>query len=242
MKYYMKKYSSLLKYYIKENSEEVKSGLIAFLITFITFMFLNISFKPEPLDVIICEDGECSSIKAEKIIIQNTKEVDDEFIDSVKKVLDEPLIESSTHKTFLDSMDKCIDYVYLSVSPEHQLPKKLVLAQAILESAWGKSRFANEGNNLFGIRTFDKSTDYLLPITWDPNKWPGWGVKVYESKCASVRDYVRIINEVWAYEELREARKSNPNITAIELASYLDKFSTNPNYENLVVRIIETKL
>ena len=106
MKYYIKKYSSLLKYYIKENSEEVKSGLIAFLITFITFMFLNISFKPEPLDVIICEDGECSSIKAEKIIIQNTKEVDDEFIDSVKKVLDEPLIESSTHKTFLDSMSR----------------------------------------------------------------------------------------------------------------------------------------
>ena len=244
MIYYIKKYSSLLAYYINEHNEAVKTGLIAFIITLLTYMFLNISFKDnKSLDVILCENGECSPIQADKIIIQNTNEkVDEDFIEDVKKVLEEPIIESSTHQTFLDTMNKCIDYVYLSVSPEHQLPRKLILAQAILESAWGTSRFANEGNNLFGIRTFDKSREHLLPITWDQNKWPGWGVKVYESKCASVRDYVRIINEVWAYEELREARKENPDITAVELAMYLDKFSTNPNYEKLVVRIIETKL
>lgn len=245
MKYYIKKYSTLLAYYVRDHNESFKSGLIAFLITIVTYMFLNASFKStEPLDVIICEEGLCSTKQVDKVIINvvEKKETDQKFIEDIQKVLEEPIVESSTHEIFLDTMNKCIDYVYLSVSPERQLPRKLILAQAILESAWGTSRFANEGKNLFGIRTFDKSTDYLLPITWDQNKWPGWGVKVYNTKCESVRDYVRIINEVWAYEELREARKSNPNITAIELASYLDKFSTNPNYEKLVVRIIETKL
>jgi len=227
MIYYIKKYSSLLAYYIREYREEVKTGLIAFVITVLTYSFLNYSYKTveeiEPVEIEI-------------------PEVDQEFIDDIRGALEEPDIFSDTNEQFIASLDACIDYVYLSVSPERQLPRKLILAQAILESAWGKSRFANEGNNLFGIRTFDKSQEHLLPITWDPNEWPGWGVKVYESKCASVRDYVRIINEVWAYEELREARKQNPDITAVELAMYLDKFSTNPNYENLVVRIIETKL
>ena len=227
MIYYIKKYLLLLLYYIREYREEVKTGLIAFVITILTYSFLNYSYKTveeiEPVEIEI-------------------PEVDQDFIDDIRGALEEPDIISDTNEQFIASLDTCIDYVYLSVSPERQLPRKLILAQAILESAWGKSRFANEGNNLFGIRTFDKSQEHLLPITWDPNKWPGWGVKVYESKCASVRDYVRIINEVWAYEELREARKQNPDITAVELAMYLDKFSTNPNYEKLVVRIIETKL
>ena len=227
MIYYIKKYSSLLAYYIQEYREEVKTGLIAFVITVLTYSFLNYSYKT-------VEEIEPVEIEIPK--------VDQEFIDDIRGALEEPDIISDTNKQFIASLDACIDYVYLSVSPERQLPRKLIIAQAILESAWGKSRFANEGNNLFGIRTFDKSQEHLLPITWDPNKWPGWGVKVYESKCASVRDYVRIINEVWAYEELREARKENPDITAVELAMYLDKFSTNPNYEKLVVRIIETKL
>ena len=230
MKYYIKKYLSLLAYYIREYREEVRTGLIAFVITILTYSFLNYSYN------------NVEEIEPVEIEILEVPEVDQDFIDDIRGALEEPDIISDTNEQFIASLDICIDYVYLSVSPERQLPRKLILAQAILESAWGKSRFANEGNNLFGIRTFDKSQEHLLPITWDPNKWPGWGVKVYESKCASVRDYVRIINEVWAYEELREARKSNPNITAIELASYLDKFSTNPNYENLVVRIIETKL
>ena len=227
MNYYIKKYLLLLLYYIREYREEVKTGLIAFVITILTYSFLNYSYKTveeiEPVEIEI-------------------PEVDQDFIDDIRGALEEPDIISDTNEQFIASLDTCIDYVYLSVSPERQLPRKLILAQAILESAWGTSRFANEGNNLFGIRTFDKSQEHLLPITWDSNEWPGWGVKVYESKCASVRDYVRIINEVWAYEELREARKENPDITAVELAMYLDKFSTNPNYEKLVVRIIETKL
>ena len=227
MIYYIKKYSSLLAYYIREYREEVKTGLIAFVITVLTYSFLNYSYKTveeiEPVEIEI-------------------PEVDQEFIDDIRGALEEPDIISDTNEQFIASLDTCIDYVYLSVSPERQLPRKLIIAQAILESAWGKSRFANEGNNLFGIRTFDKSREHLLPITWDQNKWPGWGVKVYESKCASVRDYVRIINEVWAYEELRAVRASNPNADGLVLADYLFRFSTNPAYGDLIKTVIKRDL
>lgn len=55
MIYYIKKYSSLLAYYIQEYREEVKTGLIAFVITVLTYSFLNYSYKTveeiEPVEI-----------------------------------------------------------------------------------------------------------------------------------------------------------------------------------------------
>ena len=205
--------------------QNITSGLIAVVITFITFYFLNYSYNTV---------DEITPIKLE------TPKVDQDFIDDVRGVLEEPDIVSGTNEQFIASLDSCIDYVYKSVSEDYRLPKEMIVAQAVLESGWGQSRFANEANNLFGIRTFDKSDNWMLPES--KKDWTGWGVKVYSSKCASVRDYVRIINEVWAYEELRLARAENPNITAEELSIHLYRFSTNPKYTKLVINIIKTKL
>ena len=224
MKYYIKKYSSLLAYYIRDYREEVKTGLIAFVITILTYSFLNYSYN------------NVEEIEPVEIEILEVPEVDQDFIDDIRGALEEPDIVSDTNERFIASLDTCIDYVYLSVSPERQLPRKLILAQAILESAWGKSRFANEGNNLFGIRTWNKDVPYLLPIPW--TEWPGWGVKMYSSKCESVVDYLHILNNVHAFEELRMAR-ANGVKDALELANYLDKYASKPTYVELVKEIIQ---
>jgi len=205
--------------------QNLTSALIAVILTTITFYSLNYSYKNvevvEPIEI-------------------ETPTVDDGFIEDIRSVLEEPDINANTNKEFVMSLNSCIDHVYQSISEDYQLPKEMIVAQAVLESGWGQSRFANEANNLFGIRTFDKSDNWMLPET--KKDWTGWGVKVYSSKCASVRDYVRIINEVWAYEELRMARANNPNITAEELSLHLYRFSTNPKYTKLVINIIKTKL
>ena len=138
---------------------------------------------------------------------------------------------------FVYSLSNCIDNIYLDVPREQRIPKALIIAQAALETGWGTSRFANEGNNLFGIRTFNEDEEWLLPITWDQTKWIGWGVKVYDTKCDSVRDYVRIINEVWAYESLREARDNGAD--AYELADHLTKYASKPTYTKLVKQLIK---
>ena len=150
-----------------------------------------------------------------------------------------PQIDTSSKDNFVQSLNGCINYLYQNIEPEYQIPNELIIAQAVIETGWGTSRFANEGNNLFGIRTWNKEVPYLLPIPW--TKWPGWGVKMYSSKCESVVDYLHILNNVHAFEELRTARANGVN-DALELANYLDKYASKPTYVELVKEIIQYNL
>jgi len=157
----------------------------------------------------------------------------------VEKTYHLPDIDTSSKDVFVQSLNGCINYLYQNIEPEYQIPNELIIAQAVIETGWGKSRFANEGNNLFGIRTWNKDVPYLLPIPW--TEWPGWGVKMYSSKCESVVDYLHILNNVHAFKELREARANGVN-DALELANYLDKYASKPTYVELVKEIIQYNL
>ena len=53
-------------------------------------------------------------------------------------------------------------------------------------------------------------------------------------------DYVRIINELWAYEELRKVRDNNGDV--FEMADELNNYAKNPNYTVLVKAIIKHNL
>ncbi|HHK60754.1 MAG TPA: hypothetical protein ENJ73_03385, partial [Desulfobacterales bacterium] len=66
------------------------------------------------------------------------------------------------------------------------LPPSLILAQGAIESSWGTSRFAQEGNNLFGVWTW--SADGIIPIRRDPDK--NHRVARYRSILDSVRAYL----------------------------------------------------
>ena len=148
-----------------------------------------------------------------------------------------PVIQTESKDEFVYSLNECINYLYANeISIENRVPKELIVAQAAIETGWGQSRFANEGNNLFGIRTWNKDEPYLLPIPW--TEWPGWGVKVYETRCDSVRDYLRILNEVFAFSDFREAR-ANGEDDALVLADHLSLYASNQNYTELVKKVIK---
>ena len=148
-----------------------------------------------------------------------------------------PVIQTETKDEFVYSLNECIDYLYANEVPlENRVPRELIIAQAAIETGWGKSRFANEGNNLFGIRTWNIDEEHLLPIPW--TEWPGWGVKVYETRCDSVRDYLRILNEVFAFTEFRAARDSGVD-DGLVLAEYLTQYASNQNYVELVKKVIK---
>jgi len=176
-----------------------------------------------------CTDDGCKEF-TEQVELITYQEIED-----FPNVL--PVINTDTKSQFVYTLSKCIDKIYETTDISKRIPKELIIAQAALETGWGKSRFANEGNNLFGIRTFNKDGEWLLPITWDQNKWIGWGVKVYDTKCDSVRDYVRILNEVWAYEDFREVRQNGGNV--YQLADTLTKYASKPTYTKLVKNIIK---
>ena len=166
----------------------------------------------------------------------------DETIETINEIVEDieitPIVYTDTKDEFVYSLNHCITYLYQYIPEEKQIPRELIIAQAALETGWGESRFANEANNLFGIRTWNKDEPYLLPIPW--KKWPGWGVRVYETKCQSVAAYIDIINEVYAYEEFREVRKEGG--TVFEMADTLTKYASKENYTDLVKEVIRKNI
>ena len=149
-----------------------------------------------------------------------------------------PQIVTKDKGAFVNSMHQCIDRIYYNQPESRHFPKELIIAQAILESSWGTSRFANEANNLFGIRTWNEDTPHVKPYTHD-GVWFGWGVKAYNYKCDSGKDVIRILNDLRYYESLREERDKGSDATI--LAYHLESFSTNPKYGDLLNDIIRSE-
>jgi Bax protein len=85
------------------------------------------------------------------------------------------------------------------------VPRKLVLAQAAVESDWGKSRFAKEGNSYFGIRCNTAGCG-MAPKKVSDNSFY---VKSYPSPIDGVRDYMRLLNSSRYYKDFRELRIVN---------------------------------
>ena len=165
------------------------------------------------------------NLKLDQFYMQKIKEMD----------LREPEFTYNNDIQFVRAMHKCINYINFSLPKNSRVPYEMIIGQAALESGWGTSRFAKEANNLFGIRTWTKETPHLLPVGIE--QWPGWGVRVFPSKCDSVKEYVRLLNEHPAYEDFRELRlKTNDPIALIKT---LDKFSTTPDYDKRVIRMIK---
>ena len=124
------------------------------------------------------------------------------------------------------------------------VPISLVLAQAAAESGWGTSRFALEGNALFGVRTWDlEGTPHMKALG---NMEADWGVKKYTSKCQSVKDMIRILNTHPAYEKFREARAEQLDDGKWDyrkLLSGMTAWSTNPDYKEIIIQtIVDNKL
>ena len=146
-----------------------------------------------------------------------------------------------TKKEFIKELGYCVDYINFTTPVDKRVPIEMLVGQAVLESGWGNSRFAVQGNNLFGIRTWTESTPHLLPQGIE--KWPGWGVRAFASKCDSVKEYVRLLNEHNAYKEFREMRSlmlsKNQQLDSFKLIKTLDKFSTTKDYDQRVIRMIK---
>jgi len=173
--------------------------------------------------------------KLDKFYVNKMSELDKYYVDKIEEMdFQEPEFTYINDTQFVRATHKCIDYINLTTPKHLRVPYEMILGQAALESGWGTSRFAKEANNLFGIKTWDKKVPHLFPQ--GINKWPGWGVRVFASKCDSVKEYIRLLNEHPAYEDFRKLRlKTND---PIKLIKTLDKFSTTTDYDKRVIKVI----
>ena len=58
-----------------------------------------------------------------------------------------------------------------------RIPIEIIVGQASLESDWGRSRFAIQGNNLYGMREYDLTEPHIKPLK---NLDANFGLKVYQ--------------------------------------------------------------
>ena len=121
-----------------------------------------------------------------------------------------------------------------------EVPVSLAIAQAAKETGWGTSRFAQEGNALFGQWTY--SGDGIKPAGSDSEDTH----KVMKFKIlkASVRAYQRNLNTHKSYREFRKVRAIQRDVfgtlNSIELVNYLDKYAeTGKEYIKILKKIIE---
>jgi len=114
-----------------------------------------------------------------------------------------PEMDYTNNEEFIENVTACALHLNSTEDEGNRVPVDLVIAQAIHESEWGRSRFAVEGNNLMGIRTFDPSDNQMKPLNI-PNA--SWGLRIFETKCESISYYIDLLNNLHHYSEFREER------------------------------------
>ena len=156
--------------------------------------------------------------------------------------LNEPAFEYNNDVQFVEAVRKCVDWVNFETPSNERVPMEMIVAMAALESGWGTSRFAMEGNNLFGIRTYDKEVPHML--LEGRTKWKGWGVRVFTTKCQGVKFFVDLLNNHHAYEDFRNTRWKmitlGRDLDPITLVDTLTAYSTTPDYTERVMYIIKS--
>jgi len=120
------------------------------------------------------------------------------------------------------------------------VPVSIALAQAANESGWGTSRFALEGNALFGQWTWSKKG--ISPKNKDPNQ--SHKILQFQILKASVRAYKNNLNTHNAYREFREVRaklrQENKQIIGLDLTQYIKNYAAiGEKYVAIIEGIIE---
>ena len=120
------------------------------------------------------------------------------------------------------------------------IPVSIAIAQAANESGWGTSRFALEGNALFGQWTWSKKG--ITPKNKDPNQ--SHKILQFQILKASVRAYKNNLNTHNAYKEFREVRaqlrEEGKKIIGLDLTRYLKNYAAiGEKYVRILEDIIE---
>ncbi len=121
-----------------------------------------------------------------------------------------------------------------------EIPVSLAIAQAAKETGWGTSRFAQEGNALFGQWTW--SGKGLKPK--DADKDQGHKVMRFNVLQASVRAYQRNLNTHSSYKDFRKARARlrdlGKDLDSLILVQYLDEYAEiGDKYVEVLQKIIK---
>lgn len=123
---------------------------------------------------------------------------------------------------------------------EYKILPSLTIAQAILESGWGKSDLTLKANNLFGIKAFsdwDGEVYKIKTLEYDENNNPFYetcNFKKYANWNDSILDHSKFLNKE-RYKNVIGETNYKIACNAVKEAGY----ATDPNYPNKLIKLIE---
>ena len=149
--------------------------------------------------------------------------------DLEKQWLRQKLLEYKVKKGNMDELVERVDII----------PTSIALAQAAKESGWGTSRFALEGNAIFGQWTW--SGNGIAPLDRESNK--NHKILKFPILRASVKAYQNNLNTHKSYSSFRNKRmtmrEKNRNIKGLELTETLKNYAqTGSEYTKILNQII----
>ncbi|MBS9776203.1 MAG: glucosaminidase domain-containing protein [Fusobacterium sp.] len=153
-------------------------------------------------------------IKKEKVYTQMLlakKKVNKPFDEKEKKFLEE------MYAKYKIKSKKINDLVVNMVVP----PTSFILGQSALESGWGRSKLAVEGNNLFGMRSV--TTDAKIAVKVGKGQY----YKRYDNIQDSVEDYILTLARHRSYNKLRKGIRNGEN--SLQLIKHLANYSEVKN-------------
>ena len=135
---------------------------------------------------------------------------------------------------FVQGVAECTVLSNAFIPPTERVVVVVSVAQAILESDWGRSRFAKEANNFYGIIETDKTEPHIKSLNSNIM------LKMYGNKCESVSDYIALLNNSSAFKEYRDLRIKqymSDDVNIFELIDTLENYAVDPEYTKKLLAV-----
>ena len=135
---------------------------------------------------------------------------------------------------FVQGIAECTVLNNAVIEPRYRVVVAISVAQAILESDWGRSRFAVEGNNYYGIIETDDTEPHMK------SRNSNVLLKKYGNKCESVADYIALLNASSAFVEYRQLRLQQyitDNVDVFLIIETLENYAIDPEYRQKLLAV-----
>ena len=140
---------------------------------------------------------------------------------------------------FVQGIAECTVKYNAFLSEHERAVVVLSVAQAIIESDWGTSRFAREANNFYGIIQTDRTEPHIKSLRGNVL------LKTYGNKCESVADYIELLNGSSFFAEYRELRIKQvltEEVDVFEIINTLDSYAKDPKYQAKLKDVVTSLL
>ena len=141
--------------------------------------------------------------------------------------------EYSNKKEFVQGIADCTVLANTFVPPTERVIVLISVAQAVLESNWGESRFAKVGNNFYGMIEIDPTSRHLKAL-----RNPKIMIRVYDKKCESVADYINTLNthpNFKEYQDLLVKQWVTGEMDPMAVVKTLKSYAVDPSYVDKLI-------